>query len=41
MINYDAIDSYQNWLFNNLELIYNTETLVMLIVAYIVSFVRV
>ena len=26
MINYDAIDSYKNWLFNNLELIYNTKT---------------
>ena len=26
MINYDAIDSYKNWLLNNLELIYNTKT---------------
>ena len=26
MINHDAIDSYQDWLLNNLELIYNTET---------------
>ena len=26
MINYDAIDSYRNWLLNNLELIYKTNT---------------
>ena len=26
MINHNAIDSYQDWLLNNLELIYNTET---------------
>ena len=26
MIKYDTIDSYRNWLFSNLELIYNTKT---------------